>query len=76
MSVEGVFQKQAQENIYKEATEAQVAASLAEHNLPFTLASPLMHLTQSRAPKNSGEQAALRELKVSDTKCSNIIRQG
>lgn len=76
MTVKEVFQKQTQQNIYKEASEVQVAAFLAEHNLPFTLASPLVSLIQSPAPKNSREQAALQQLKVSDTKCSNIIRQG
>ena len=76
MCLKEAFQKQSQRNIYKEASEVQIAAFLAEHNLPFTLARPLVHLIQSRAPKNSGEQAALQQLKMSDTKCSNTVRQG
>lgn len=76
MCVKDVFQKQALKSVYKESTEVQVAAFLAEYNLPFTLANPLVHLIKSRAPKNSGEQAALQQLKMSDTKCSNIVRQG
>lgn len=76
MCLKEAFQKQSHRNIYKETSEVQIAAYLAEHHLPFTLSSPLVHIIQSRAPKNSGEQAALQQLKMIDTKCSNIVRQG
>lgn len=75
LSVKTDFEKESHQSLYKENTEIQVAALIAEHNLPFSLASPLIHLIQSRAPTSTAEKAILTQLKVSDTKCTFIVRQ-
>lgn len=49
---------------------------IAEHKLPFTLANPLINLIKARAPKTSAEKTALNSIRMSDTKCSNVMRQG
>ena len=75
-SVKTAFQHQTDQGLYKENTEVQVAAFIAEHNLPFTLSAPLLDLIKSRAPRTSADSATLAQIKLSDTKCVNIVRQG
>ena len=54
----------------------QISAFTAEHNLPFTLANPLLSLIQSSVPTDSSEKTALSQIHLNATKCTNIIRQG
>ncbi len=70
---------QKQENAassYKETTAVQLAAFIAEHNLPLTISPSLLDLLKTRAPQNIQEAKSLQEMKLGATKCTNIIRQG
>jgi len=55
-SIKDVFQQQSIKKDYRENTVVQISAFIAEHNLPFTLANPLLSLTQSSAPTLSSEK--------------------
>ncbi|CAK8682303.1 unnamed protein product [Clavelina lepadiformis] len=75
-AIADAFAKHLTQNIYKESTEVQIAAFIAEHNLPFTLANPLLSLMQSIVPTNPAEKGALSRVNLNATKCTNIVRQG
>lgn len=57
-AVKGAVEKQCQRTFYKETTEIQIAVFIAECNLPFTLAHPLVRLIQALSPTNSLEKIA------------------
>ncbi|XP_068250343.1 zinc finger protein 862-like [Palaemon carinicauda] len=57
-------------------TEGRIASFIAENNLPFSLSKSLVDLIKATCPNNSAENNMLHELKMSATKCTNIIRQG
>ena len=70
------LQRQAESTVYKETTEARVCSFLAQHNLPLSLISDLMSLFKSIAPNNGKEVEILKQIHLSATRCTNIIRQG
>ena len=70
------LRKQERTSTYKETTTVQVAAFLAEHNLPLRLSPFLLELLKARAPKNGQEAKSLQEIQIAATKCTNVIRQG
>ena len=70
------LQRQAESTVYKETTEAQVCSFLAQHNLPLSLISDLMSLFKSIAPNNGKEVEILKQIHLSATRCTNIIRRG
>ncbi len=76
VSIHTSLQNQDSANVYKEITTAQVAAFIAEHNLPLRLAPFLLDLIKARCPKNSQETNCLRQIEIGATKCTNVIRQG
>lgn len=75
-SIHASLQKQQSADIYKETTTVQIAAFLAEHNLPLSLSPSLLELMKARAPKNGKESKSLQEIQMGATKCTNVIRQG
>ncbi|CAB4012238.1 Hypothetical predicted protein [Paramuricea clavata] len=76
VSIQVSLQKQENTSSYKETTTVQLAAFIAEHNLPLTISPFLLDLLKSRAPQNIQEAKSLQEVKLGSTKCTNIIRQG
>ena len=68
--------KQEERSIYKETTTTQIAAFIAEHNLPVSLSDSLLSLIKARCPKDSKECVGLQEIQMGATKCTNVIRQG
>lgn len=74
-SVDKCFQKQQQPNAYKMLTESRIATFLAEKNLPLSLSKSLVDLIKATCPANTMEKDVLHQLKMSATKCTNIIRQ-
>ena len=65
-----VFQQQSVKKDYRENTVVQISAFIAEHNLPFTLANPLLSLIQSSAPTDSSEKTAVSQVHLL-IKCYN-----
>lgn len=49
LSVQDALRKQTEQSIYKESTQVRVTPFIAEHKLPFTLATPLINLIKARA---------------------------
>ena len=76
VSIQVSLQKQENTSSYKETTTVQLAAFIAEHNLPLTISPFLLDLLKSRAPQNIQEAKSFQEMKLGSTKCTNIIRQG
>ena len=76
VSIQVSLQKQENTSSYRETTTVQLAAFIAEHNLPLTISPFLLDLLKSRAPQNIQEAKSLQEMKLGSTKCTNIIRQG
>ena len=76
VSIKVSLQKQENTSSYKETTAVQLAAFIAEHNLPLTISPSLLDLLKSRAPQNIQEAKSLQEMRLGATKCTNIIRQG
>ena len=74
-SIKDVFQQQSIKKDYRENTVVQISAFIAEHNLPFALANPLLSLIQSSAPTDLSEKTVLSQIHLNATKCTNI-RQG
>jgi len=64
-SVKALFEQEAQRHCYKETTELQLASFIAEHNLPFTLAKPLLSLVQSTAPQELSQRNSLKHISLS-----------
>ena len=61
---------------YSADTESRICAFIAEHNLPFSISNSLLQLTKAVCPKDTREKSELETLKMSSTKCTNVIRQG
>ena len=59
-----------------ETTTVQVAAFLAEHNLPVRLSSFFLELLKVRAPKNGQEAKSLQKILMAAIKFTNVICQG
>lgn len=75
-SVVDSFQKQLQPSTYRMLTESRICAFIAENNLSFSLSRPLVDLIKVTYPSNTRDRETLQQLKVSATKCTNVIRQG
>lgn len=76
MSINQAIQNSVQNCNFSLKTESRVCAFLAEHNLSFSLSQPLLKLIKASCPTNTSEKEKLQNLKMSSTKCTNIIRQG
>lgn len=70
------FKKQQQPKAYQMLTECRIAAFIAENNLPLSLSKSVLDLLKATCPANTFEKDMLQQLKMSATKCTNIIRQG
>lgn len=61
---------------YRLTTESRICAFIAEQNLPFSISQSLLQLIKAICPTNTDEKGKLHDLKLSATKCTNIMRQG
>lgn len=75
-SVVDSFHKQLQPSTYSMLTQSRICAFIAENNLSFSLSKPLVDLIKATSPTNTMERETLQQLKMSVTKCTNVIRQG
>lgn len=76
INVQECFKKQQQPKAYQMLTECRFAAFIAENNLPLSLSKSVLDLLKATCPANTFEKDMLQQLKMSATKCTNIIRQG